>query len=72
MIATYDAAIINKDANGKVHVSKREKPTQHGGWTGAAIGGARRPGLPTLDSRWGGGRSGGRGRGWAPGEGDVA
>lgn len=39
VIATYDAAIINKDAQGKVHVSKREKPTQHGGWTGAAIGG---------------------------------
>lgn len=38
VIATYDAAIINKDANGKVHVTKHEKPTQHGAWTGAAIG----------------------------------
>jgi uncharacterized membrane protein len=38
VIATYDAAIINKDASGKVHVSKHEKPTQHGAWTGAAIG----------------------------------
>jgi uncharacterized membrane protein len=38
VIATYDAAIINKDASGKVHVSKHEKPTQHAAWTGAAIG----------------------------------
>lgn len=37
-IATYDAAVITKDASGKVHVSKHEKPTQHGAWTGAAIG----------------------------------
>ena len=40
VIATYDAAIITKDASGKVHVTKREKPTQHGAWTGAAIGAA--------------------------------
>jgi uncharacterized membrane protein len=38
VIATYDAAIITKDASGKVHVTKHEKPTQHGAWTGAAIG----------------------------------
>jgi uncharacterized membrane protein len=38
VIATYDAAIINRDATGKVHVTKHEKPTQHGAWTGAAIG----------------------------------
>ncbi len=38
LIATYDAAIINKDASGKVHITKREKPTQHGAWTGAAVG----------------------------------
>lgn len=38
VIATYDAAIISKDASGKVHVTKHEKPTQHGAWTGAAIG----------------------------------
>jgi uncharacterized membrane protein len=37
-IATYDASIITKDANGKVHVAKHEKPTQHGAWTGLAIG----------------------------------
>src|SRR5215469_8164291 len=38
VIATYDAAIITKDASGRVHVTKHEKPTQHGAWTGAAVG----------------------------------
>ena len=38
VIDTYDAAVVNKDANGKVHVSKREKPTQKAAWTGAAVG----------------------------------
>jgi uncharacterized membrane protein len=37
-IGTYDSAIITKDENGKVHVSKTEKPTQHGAWTGAGVG----------------------------------
>jgi len=38
LVGTYDVAIINKDAEGKVHVTKHEKPTQHGAWTGAAVG----------------------------------
>jgi len=38
VIGTYDAAIITKDAQGKVHVTKHEKPTQHGAWTGLAVG----------------------------------
>lgn len=38
VIGTYDAAIVNKDAEGKVHVQKREKPTQYGAWTGMAVG----------------------------------
>jgi uncharacterized membrane protein len=38
VVGTYDAAIISKDAEGKVHVSKHEKPTQHGAWTGMAVG----------------------------------
>ena len=37
-IGTFDSAIITKDAEGKVHVSKTEKPTQHGAWTGAGVG----------------------------------
>ena len=37
-IGTYDAAIVTKDADGNVHVSKHEKPTQHGAWTGVAVG----------------------------------
>jgi uncharacterized membrane protein len=38
VIDTYDAAVINKDADGKVHVSKHEKATQKGAWTGVAVG----------------------------------
>ena len=38
VIDTYDAAVVNKDADGKVHVSKREKPTQKAAWTGAIVG----------------------------------
>jgi uncharacterized membrane protein len=37
LVGTYDAAIVVKDA-GKVHVHKHEKPTQHGAWTGLAVG----------------------------------
>jgi uncharacterized membrane protein len=38
VIGTYDAAVITKDAEGKVKVHKHEKPTQHGAWTGVAVG----------------------------------
>lgn len=38
LVGTYDAALVTKDANGKVHVHKHEKPTQHGAWTGAGVG----------------------------------
>ena len=38
LVGTYDAAVVHKDADGKVHVHKHEKPTQHGAWTGAAVG----------------------------------
>jgi uncharacterized membrane protein len=38
VIGTYDAALITKDDEGKVHVHKREKPTQHGAWTGVGVG----------------------------------
>jgi uncharacterized membrane protein len=38
LVGTYDAAVINKDADGKVHVHKHEKATQHGGWGGVAVG----------------------------------
>jgi uncharacterized membrane protein len=38
LVGTYDVAIITKDAEGKVHVKKHEKPTQHGAWTGVAVG----------------------------------
>lgn len=38
VIGTFDAAVIEKDEQGKVHVHKTEKPTQHGAWTGIAAG----------------------------------
>jgi uncharacterized membrane protein len=38
LVGSYDVAIIGKDERGKVHVSKHEKPTQHGAWTGIAVG----------------------------------
>jgi uncharacterized membrane protein len=38
LIGTYDAAVIDKDSDGKVHVHKHEKATQHGGWGGVAVG----------------------------------
>ncbi|HSS04254.1 MAG TPA: hypothetical protein VLK89_03570 [Solirubrobacterales bacterium] len=31
-IGTFDAAVIEKTDDGKVHVHKTEKPTQHGAW----------------------------------------
>jgi uncharacterized membrane protein len=37
-IGTYDAAVVTKDADGKVHVNKDEMATRHGGWGGAAAG----------------------------------
>lgn len=38
IIGTYDAAVISKDAAGKVKISVTEKPTQYGAWTGLAVG----------------------------------
>jgi uncharacterized membrane protein len=37
LVGTYDAAIVIK-SEGKVHVHKHEKPTQHGAWTGLGVG----------------------------------
>jgi uncharacterized membrane protein len=38
LVGTYDVAVISKDEEGKVHVYKHEKPTQHGAWGGIAVG----------------------------------
>jgi uncharacterized membrane protein len=38
VVGTYDAALVTKDEDGKVHVHKHEKPTQHGAWTGIGVG----------------------------------
>jgi uncharacterized membrane protein len=38
LVGSYDVAMIHKDEQGKVHVKKHEKPTQHGAWGGVAVG----------------------------------
>ena len=37
-VGTYDASVVTKDENGKVHVNKDETSTRHGAWGGAAAG----------------------------------
>jgi uncharacterized membrane protein len=37
-VGTYDAALVTRDEAGKIHIHKREKPTQHGAWTGIGVG----------------------------------
>lgn len=39
-VGTYDAAVVTKDDQGKVHVNKDEMATRHGAWGGAAAGAA--------------------------------
>jgi uncharacterized membrane protein len=40
-VGTYDAAVLTKNEEGKVEVvDKIEKPTEHGGWAGLAVGAA--------------------------------
>jgi uncharacterized membrane protein len=39
VVGNYDAAVVTKTEEGKVKiVDKIEKPTQHGGWAGLAVG----------------------------------
>jgi uncharacterized membrane protein len=37
-VGTYDAAVITKDDDGKIHVNKDETTTRHGAWGGAGVG----------------------------------
>ena len=37
-VGTYDAAVVDKDEAGHVSLTKHEKPTQHGAWTGIGVG----------------------------------
>jgi uncharacterized membrane protein len=37
LVGTFDSAVIEKE-DGEVRVHKTEKPTQHGAWTGIAVG----------------------------------
>ncbi len=38
VIGSFDAAVIRRDDNGKIHVNKDETATRHGAWGGAAVG----------------------------------
>ena len=40
VVGSYDAALITKDMNGKVHENKDETSTRHGAWWGVAAGAA--------------------------------
>jgi uncharacterized membrane protein len=40
LVGSYDAAVITKDADGKVHENKDETATRHGAWWGIAAGAA--------------------------------
>jgi uncharacterized membrane protein len=40
LVGSYDAAVITKDASGKVHENKDETATRHGAWWGIAAGAA--------------------------------
>jgi uncharacterized membrane protein len=37
-VGSYDAAVVTKDDDGKIHENKDEMATRHGGWGGAAVG----------------------------------
>jgi uncharacterized membrane protein len=40
LVGSYDAAVLTKDADGKVHENKDETATRHGAWWGVAAGAA--------------------------------
>jgi len=40
LVGSYDAALITKDAGGKIHENKDETATRHGAWWGVAAGAA--------------------------------
>ena len=53
VVGSYDVAVISKDDDGKVHVSKHEKPTQHGAWSGLGVGALIGVIFPRRSSPWG-------------------
>ena len=40
LVGSYDAAVVTKDAKGKVHQNKDETATRHGAWWGVGVGAA--------------------------------
>jgi uncharacterized membrane protein len=37
-VGSFDAAVVTKDADGKIHVNKDETATRAGGWIGTGVG----------------------------------
>ena len=37
LVGSYDAAVVTKDATGKIHETKHETATRHGAWWGVAV-----------------------------------
>jgi uncharacterized membrane protein len=69
VVGTYGAAVITKDADGKVKVHKHEKPTQHDAWIGVLVGavvGILFPPALLRDVAIGGLAGGGEARGVSP------
>ena len=71
-VGTYDASVVTKDDDGKVHVNKDETSTRHGAWGGAAVGAV--VGILFPPSRSSAARSSARRRRcrWPPVEGHVS
>ena len=76
VIGTYDAAVVDKDDEGNVHVHVHEKPTRFGAWTGLVVGPFGGHPLPPEHARGGSSgrrdRRGGRRRGGRPDRPPVA
>ncbi len=70
-VGTYDAGVVTKDADGKVHFNKHETATRHGGLGWRRGRGRRRHFVPVRSHRCRGGRGGGWRDEWTPVEGDV-
>ena len=72
LVGSYDAAVVTKDASGKVHENKDETATRHGAWRGVAAGAAIGVIFPPMVLSAGRGRRRGRRSQRAPVQGNVA
>jgi hypothetical protein len=71
LVGSYDAAVVTKDASGKVHENKDETATRHGAWWGYRGRGGGRGSVRAGGRRRGSGRWRGRRGERASGQGHV-